>query len=59
MEREKPMPAWRRWTVAEEKQFKDMLDANKTALEISRKLKLTFQSIYARLQRVYRWRPRA
>ena len=31
-----------------------MLDAGKTAVEISRKLRRTFQAIYARLQRVYR-----
>jgi hypothetical protein len=35
-----------------------MLDAGKTALEISRKLKRTIQAIYARLQRIYRRRPR-
>ena len=31
-----------------------MLDAGKTAVEIFRKLKRTFQAIYARLQRVHR-----
>ena len=54
MEGQKPVPARRRWTPAEEKQLQDMLDAGKTAVEISRKLKRTFQAIYARLQRVCR-----
>jgi hypothetical protein len=47
--------ARRRWTPAEEQQFQDMLDAGKTALEISRKLRRTIRAIYARLQRIY-WR---
>jgi hypothetical protein len=54
MKSQKPEPAWRRWTPAEEKQLQDMLDAGKTAVEISRKLRRTFQAIYGRLQRVYR-----
>ena len=54
MKSEKPVSAGRRWTPAEEKQLQDMLDAGKTAVEISRKLRRTFQAIYARLQRVYR-----
>jgi DNA invertase Pin-like site-specific DNA recombinase len=58
MESEKPVPAERRLTPAEEKQFRDMLDGGKTALEISRKLKHTVQAMYARLQSVYRRRPR-
>jgi hypothetical protein len=44
MESQKPEPAWRRWTPAEEKQLQDMLDAGKTAVEISRKLRRTFQA---------------
>ena len=51
-------PARRRWTPDEEKRFQDMLDAGKTALEISRKLKRTVQAIYAHLQRLYRRRLR-
>ena len=51
-------PARRRWTPAEEERLRDMLDAGKTALEISRRLKRTIQAIYARLQRLYRARPR-
>jgi hypothetical protein len=53
-----PRPIGRRWTPDEEKQLQDMLDAGKTAVEISRKLKRTIQAIYARLQRIYRRRPR-
>jgi len=51
-------PAGRRWTPDEEKRLQDMLDAGKTAIEISRKLKRTIQAIYAHLQRIYRRRPR-
>jgi hypothetical protein len=59
MESQKPAPAPRpRWTAAEEKQFQDMLDAGKKAKEIFRNLKHTIQAMYARLQRVYRRRPR-
>ncbi len=54
MESQRPTPARRRLTQAEEEQLQDMLDAGKTALEISRKLKRTLHAIYARLQRVYR-----
>jgi hypothetical protein len=36
MESQKPVPARRRWTAAEEKQFQDMLDAGKAAKEIFR-----------------------
>jgi hypothetical protein len=57
METQKPVPARRRWTPAEEKQLQNMLDAGKTAVEICRKLKRTFQAIYARLPRVYRRPP--
>jgi hypothetical protein len=53
MKSQNPEPAGRRLTPAEEKQLQDMLDAGKTAVEISLKLKRTFQAIYARLQRVY------
>jgi hypothetical protein len=58
MESQKPVPARRRWTAAEEKQFQDMLNAGKAAKEIFRKLKRTFQAIYVRLRRVYKRRPR-
>ena len=51
-------PARRRWTPAEEERLRDMLNAGKTALEISQRLKRTIQAIYARLQRIYRGRPR-
>jgi len=47
MKSEKPVSAGRRWTPAEGKQLQDMLDAGKTAVEISRKLRRTFQAIYA------------
>jgi hypothetical protein len=46
----------RRWTVSEAQQLQDMLNAGKTALEISRRLKRTIQAIYSRLQRLYRKR---
>jgi hypothetical protein len=59
MESQKPVTARPRWTPAERKQFRDMLDGGKTAKEIFRKLKRTFQAIYARLRRVYKRRPRA
>jgi hypothetical protein len=51
-----PRPVGRRWTRAEEKQLQDMLDAGMTAGEAATKLELTRQSIYARLQRLYRKR---
>ena len=54
MKSQKPEPAWRRWTPAEEKQLQDMLDGGKAALEISRKLTRAFQALYARVRRVYR-----
>ena len=44
----------RLWTPAEVERFRDMLDAGKTVLEISRKLKRTIQAVYARLQRISR-----
>jgi hypothetical protein len=50
--------ARRLWTPAEVERFRDMLDAGKTVLEISRKLKRTIRAVYARLQRVSRRRPR-
>jgi hypothetical protein len=50
--------ARRLWTPAEVERLRDMLDAGKTVLEISRKLKRTIQAVYARLQRVSRRRPR-
>ena len=51
-----PKPVGRRWTWAEEKQLQDMLDAGMTAGEAATKLGRTRQSIYARLQRLYRKR---
>lgn len=54
----KGAPAQRRWTPVEEERLRDMMDAGKTALEISRKLKRTIRAIYARLQRIYRRPPR-
>jgi hypothetical protein len=51
MKSQNPEPAGRRLTPAEEQQLQEMLDAGKTALEISRKLRRIFQAIYARLQR--------
>lgn len=50
--------ARRPWTPAEVERFRDMLDAGKTVLEISRKLKRTIQAVYVRLQRISRRRPR-
>jgi hypothetical protein len=49
-------PVGRRWTRAEEKQLQDMLDAGMTAGEAATKLERTRQSVYARLQRLYRKR---
>jgi hypothetical protein len=51
-----PKPVGRRWTRAEEKQLQDMLDAGMTAGKAATKLERTRQSIYARLQRLYRKR---
>jgi hypothetical protein len=51
-----PKHVGRRWTRAEEKQLQDMLDAGMTAGEAATKLERTRQSIYARLQRLYRKR---
>jgi DNA invertase Pin-like site-specific DNA recombinase len=51
-----PRPVGRRWTPAEEKQLRDMLDAGMTAAEAARKLERTRQAIYARLQHLYRKR---
>jgi hypothetical protein len=51
-----PRPVGRRWTAAEEKQLQEMLDAGMTGAEAATKLERTRQSIYARLQRLYRKR---
>ena len=51
-----PRPAGRRWTVAEEIQLREMLDAGMKVPNIARKLIRTAQAIYARLQRLYRKR---
>jgi IS30 family transposase len=48
-----PRPAGRRWTVAEEIQLREMLDAGMKVPNIARKLNRTAQAIYARLQRLY------
>jgi hypothetical protein len=47
----KPEPTEQRLTPADEEQLQDMLDAGKTALEISQKLKRSLQAIYASLWR--------
>jgi hypothetical protein len=48
-----PKAAGRRWTSAEEKKLKEMLDAGMTASEIAPTINRTTQAIYARLQRIY------
>jgi hypothetical protein len=45
-----PRPAAPRWTEHDEKELLEMLNAGKTAVEISR----TPGAIYSRLQRLYR-----
>ena len=50
--------ARRLWTAAEVERLRDMLDAGKTVLEISQKLKRTIMAVYAHLQRISRRRPR-
>lgn len=50
-------PAKRRWTSDDEKKFRNMLDAGKTADEVALELKRTRGAIYSRLQRLYRMRP--
>jgi hypothetical protein len=54
----KSAAARRLWTPSEVERFRDMLDAGKTVIEISRKLKRTIQAVYARLQRISRRRRR-
>jgi DNA-binding NarL/FixJ family response regulator len=55
-----PRPAAPRWTEHDEKELLEMLNAGKTAVEISRQLKRTPGAIYSRLQRLYRrQRPRS
>jgi DNA-binding NarL/FixJ family response regulator len=49
-----PRPAAPRWTERDEKELFEMLNAGKTAVEISRKLRRTPGAIYSRLQRLYR-----
>jgi hypothetical protein len=43
----------KRWTAADERRLREMLEAGKTAVEISRKLRRTIRAIYARLQRIW------
>lgn len=49
-----PQPAAPRWTERDEKELLEMLNARKTAVEISRQLKRTPGASYSRLQRLYR-----
>jgi len=51
-----PKGAGRRWTPAEERQLRDLLDAGMTAAKVATKLGRTRQAIYARLQHIYRKR---
>jgi IS30 family transposase len=51
-------PARRPWTVDEQKKLDDLLEAGKTAAEIATALQRTPPSIYSRLQRLYRKRPK-
>jgi DNA-binding NarL/FixJ family response regulator len=51
-----PKGVGRRWTRAEEKQLRDLLDAGMTAAEVAAKLGRSRQAIYARLQHIYRKR---
>ena len=51
-----PRPAERRWTLGEEKQLLEMLNAGKTAVEISREFNRTPGAIYWRVQRIHRRR---
>jgi DNA-binding CsgD family transcriptional regulator len=47
----------RSWTAREDDQLRSMLAEGKTAAEIAVVLQRTRQSIYARVQRLYRERP--
>ena len=49
-----PRQAAPRWTEHDENELFEMLNAGKTAVEISRKLRRTPGAIYSRLQRLYR-----
>ena len=51
-----PRPAERRWTLGEEKLLLEMLEAGKTAVEVSREIKRTPGANYSRMQRIYRRR---
>ena len=51
-----PKGVGRRWTPAEERQLRDLLDAGMTAAKVATKLGRTRQAIYARLQHIYRKR---
>ena len=48
-----PKGVGRRWTPAEERQLRDLLDAGMTAAKVATKLGRTRQAIYARLQHIY------
>jgi DNA invertase Pin-like site-specific DNA recombinase len=49
-------PVGRHWTCAEEEQLRDMLDAGMTAAEVANEAGAHRQTIYARLQHLYRRR---
>jgi IS30 family transposase len=51
-------PTRRPWTVDEQKKLDDLMEAGKTAAEIATALQRTPPSIYSRLQRLYRKRPK-
>jgi DNA-binding CsgD family transcriptional regulator len=51
-------PAKRQWTSGEENKLRDLLAGGKTADEIAVALGRTRNAVYARLQRIYRMRPR-
>jgi IS30 family transposase len=53
-----PTSARRPWTADEQKKLDDLLKAEKTAAEIAIALQRTPQSIYSRLQRLYRKQPK-
>jgi IS30 family transposase len=51
-------PARRPWTVDEQNKLDDLLEAGKTPAEIATTLQRTPASIYSKLQRLYRKRPK-
>ena len=50
--------ARRPWTIDEQRKLDDLMEAGKTAAEIATALQRTPASIYSRLQRLYRKRPK-